>query len=187
MATGINFDDAHQYNHPDNPIVATVSCTECGAIAGETCAARSGHPSRVHERRWADARCEITGREQCQERRFIQVQSVEVGRWRTMLSEGVPAKSSCPSVNRQVLLPETPSPPIAWRRLPSDTSRSIRLVRRIRTVFCGGTAMVLGLGKPNRPGAIYVMDKLAGVLTTSYPTGPSDAGDPFEDWRRYKP
>ena len=44
-------------------------------------------------------------------------------------------------------------------------------MRRIRTVFCGGTAMVLGLGKPNRPGAIYVMDKLAGVLTTSYPTG----------------
>ena len=32
MATGINFDDAHQYNHPDNPIVATVGCTDAGRL-----------------------------------------------------------------------------------------------------------------------------------------------------------
>ena len=79
MATGINFDDEHRYNHPDNPIVATIGCTECGAVAGETCAVRSGGPSRVHQRRWADARGEITVRERCQECRFVQVQSGNVG------------------------------------------------------------------------------------------------------------
>ena len=36
MATGINFDDEHRYNNPDNPIVATVGCPECRAAAGET-------------------------------------------------------------------------------------------------------------------------------------------------------
>ena len=79
VATGINFDDAHRYNHPDNPIVATVGCPECGAAAGETCAVRSGLSSRVHQRRWVDAKCEITVRERCQDCRFVQVKIGKVG------------------------------------------------------------------------------------------------------------
>ena len=160
MATGINFDDEHRYNHPDNPIVATVGCIECGG----------GCRRNLRCPQWPPASSAPT----------------TVGRRgrRNNRSRAMPGMSICPSAKwqrggcggpslqrvfppsrvAQVLLPEIPAPPIAWRRLPSDTSRSIRLVRRIRTVFCGGTAMVLGLGKPNRPGAIYVMDKLAGVF-----------------------
>ena len=47
--------------------------------------------------------------------------------------------------------------------------------------FCVGTAMILGLGKPNQPGAIYVMATLAGFFDYAMPEWISVLlDDPFE-------
>ena len=78
IAVGNNFDDQPMYNHPDNPLVATVRCPECRAVAGEICIDRVCSRSGVHRRRWDAARSETTRGERCQDCRFVMVQSGKI-------------------------------------------------------------------------------------------------------------